>query len=55
MMKKFALEKLIEAAEACKKNIVTEKSLEKKELFSRAYAKITDIIEEVVEADTKES
>jgi hypothetical protein len=54
-MKKFALEKLVEAAEVCKNSIPEEESLDKRELFSRAYAVITDIIEEVVASeDVKE-
>lgn len=53
-MKKFALEKLVEAAEVCKENIKTEQSLGKRELFSKAYAQIADIIEEIVESDMKD-
>jgi len=43
-MKKFTIEKLVEAAEECKSKMATEESLEKRELFSRAYAEITDIL-----------
>lgn len=47
-MKKIALQKLVEAAEACEKAMKGDIPLDKKELFSRAYAQITDIIEEMV-------
>lgn len=50
-MKKIALEKLVEAAEACKVGMKTEKSITKRELFSRAYAELTDIIEKMVEEE----
>jgi hypothetical protein len=53
-MKKFTLEKLVEAAEECKKKMATEPSLEKRELFSRAYAEIADILVEEIYGKTME-
>lgn len=51
-MKKIALEKLVEAAEACEEGIKKEESIVKRELFSKAYAHLTDIIEQMVEEET---
>lgn len=50
-MKKIALQKLVEAAEACKEQMEKEQSVDSKELFSRAYANISDIIVDLVEAE----
>jgi hypothetical protein len=50
-MKKIALQKLVEAAQACKDQMEKEETLENRELFSRAYANISDIVAEIVEAD----
>jgi len=51
-MKKIALEKLVEAAEACQEGVQKEESIAKRELFSRAYAELTDIIEKIVEEES---
>jgi len=43
-MKRFTMEMLVEAAEECKSKMGSEESIEKRELLSRAYAQITDIL-----------
>lgn len=52
-MKKITLQKLVEAAEDCKKYIKKEKTIKGKELLSKAYAEITDIIIDVIESKEK--
>lgn len=55
-MKKFSLEKLIEALEACEKKLKEETSPEKRDVLSRAYTNLSAIIKEAKElsAEIKE-
>jgi hypothetical protein len=49
-MKKFSLEKLIEALEACEKKLKEETSPEKRDVLSRAYSNLSAIIKEAKES-----
>jgi hypothetical protein len=52
-MKIIALEKLVEAADKCKIKFDKETDFNKKELYSKAYAEITDVILDIVENDSE--
>lgn len=49
-MKKFALEKLIEAVEDCEQKLKEETSPEKRNILSRAYGHLSAIIKEAKES-----
>lgn len=48
-MKKFALEKLIEAVEDCEQKLKEETSPEKRDVLSRAHSRLSAIIKEAKE------
>ena len=51
-MKKFSLEQLLDVVKLCETKMTTETSLEKRELLSRAYAEISDILVDEMEYRT---
>lgn len=49
-MKKFSLEKLIEAVEDCEKKLKEETSPDKREVLTRAHSRLSAIIKEAKES-----
>lgn len=53
-MNKIAMELLVEVAEQCKDRVGSDSSIMKRELFSRAFAEIADILEKELSDDEED-